>query len=157
FVPIVLLLWAGFTAWCVCGFPPAVDLPADGAQIETLKNLLRGDPEVKRYFQIQYVIGYGLPFSVFLPIAFIFNGAVAARVGVRVGLQLFPLSQLALLRAFRRSDWALLFGLPLAFNFSYWYGLMPGLFAQPLAFFSVAAFARALEAPSWKRIALLNL
>jgi len=157
FVPIVLLVWAGFTAWCVCGFPPAVDLPADGAQIETLKNLLRGDPEVKRYFQIQYVVGYGLPFWVFLPIAFIWNGGVAARLALWVCLQLFPLSHLAMLRAFRRSEWAMLLGLPLAFNFSYWYGLMPGLFAQPLAFFSAALFARTLEAPSWKRIGLLNL
>ncbi len=157
FTPVVLLLWACFTAWCVCGFPPPVDLPADGAQIETLKNLIRGDPEVQKYYRIQIVIGYGLPFWVFLPVAFIWNGAVAARLALWVCLQLFPLSHLALLRAFRRADWAVLLGLPLAFNFSYWYGLMPGLFAQPLALFSVAAFVRTLERPNWKRIAVFNL
>jgi hypothetical protein len=134
-----------------------VDLPAHGAQLETLANLLRGDPEVRKVFEIHLPLGYGLPFWLFLPVALVSNGAVAIRVALWVSLQLFPLALLALLRAFRRPDWLLLLGLPLAFNFSYWYGLLPGLFAQPLALLTLAAFQRALEQRRAKWIALVNL
>ncbi len=144
-VPAILLTWAVFTGWCVWGFPPPVDLPAHGAQLQTLVSLLRGDAAVSQVYEIRVPVGYGLVFWLFLPVAFLTNGAVAVRVALWVALQLFPLSQLALLRTFRRPDWLLLLGLPLAFNFSYWYGLLSGLFAQPLAFFTIAVFQRALE------------
>jgi hypothetical protein len=72
-------------------------------------------------------------------------------------LQLFPLSHLALLRAFRRPDWLVLLGLPLAFNFSYWYGLLSGLFAQPLMFFTIAIFQRTLESRRARLLIWVNL
>ncbi|MBI3182502.1 MAG: hypothetical protein HYZ28_10185 [Myxococcales bacterium] len=149
--------WAAFTAWCVAGFPPPVDLPAHGAQLETLKNLLSGDPGVSAVYEVRFPLGYGLTYWLFLPLAFATNGAFAVRTALWVTLQLFPLSQLALLRAFRRPDWYLLLGLPLAFNLSYWYGLLPGLFAQPFVFFALAAYARGLDSPSWRWPLLLNL
>lgn len=157
FVPALFLLWAAFTAWCVWGFPPPVDLAAHGAQMETLANLIRGDPSVRNFYEIHVPSGYGLVFWLFLPIAFAWNGAVAARLALWVALQLFPLSQLALLRTFRRPDWLLLLGLPFAFNFSYWYGLLSGVFALPLAFLTLAAFARALNSSSVKWIVLANV
>lgn len=154
----MLLGWAAFTGWCVWGFPPCVDLPAHGAQLETLKNLLRGEPHVSAAYEVRFPIGYGLPFWLFLPVAFLSSGATAVRVALWVALQLFPLSHLALLRAFRRPDWCVVLGLPLAFNISYWYGLLPGLFAQPLVFFAIAAYARAVERPGRVRwYVLLNL
>ncbi len=78
FLPAVLLGWAIFTAWCVWGFPPPVDLPAHGAQLETLANLLRGDPAVSQVYEIRVPIGYGLVFWLFLPLTYLTNGAVAA-------------------------------------------------------------------------------
>lgn len=144
----LLALWAAFTAWCVCGFPPPVDLPAHGAQLETLVNLLRGDPALRELYEIRVPIGYGLVYWLSLPLALLSNGATAVRVALWVALQLYPLSQLALLRAFRRSDWLVLLGLPLAFNFSYWYGLLSGVFGVPLAFLTVAAFERAVASAS---------
>lgn len=157
FLPAVLFSWAVFTAWCVWGFPPPVDLPAHGAQLQTLVNLLRGDPGVSQTYEIHVPIGYGLVYWLFLPLAFATNGAVAVRVALWVALQLFPLSQLALLRTFKRPDWLLLLGLPLAFNFSYWYGLLSGLFAQPLAFFTIALFQRALESRRGRLVIWVNL
>lgn len=141
----VLVAWGAFAGWCVWGFAPCVDLAAHGAQMETLANLLRGVPDVRQVYEVHVPIGYGLTFWLFLPITLLFNGATAVRLALWVTLMLYPLSHLALLRAFRRPDASVLFGLPLAFNISYWYGLVPGLFAQPLLFFSIAAFARALE------------
>jgi hypothetical protein len=157
FVPAVWAAWAVFTAWLVWGFPPPVDLPGHAAQLETLANLVRGDPEVARYYEIRFPLGYGLDYWLFLPLALLRNGAFAARIDLWVILQLFLLGELALLRAFKRSDLALLWGLPLAFNISYWYGLLPGLLAQPLAFFAVACFVRALDTGRMKWIVLLNL
>jgi hypothetical protein len=157
FVPAVWVAWAVFTAWLVWGFPPPVDLPGHAAQLETLANLVRGDAEIGRYYEIRFPLGYGLDYWLFLPVALLRNGAFAARLDLWVTLQLFLLGELALLRAFRRSDFALLWGLPLAFNISYWYGLLPGLLAQPLAFFAVACFIRALETGRWKWIVLLNV
>jgi hypothetical protein len=157
FIPAVLLSWAVFSAWCIWGFPPPVDLPAHGAQLQTLVNLLRGDPDVSQVYEIRVPIGYGLVFWLSLPLAYLTNGAVATRVALWVTLQLFPLSQLALLRAFRRPDWLVLLGLPLAFNFSYWYGLLSGLLAQPLAFFTVAVFQRALESRRARALIWVNL
>jgi len=157
FLPAVLLAWAIFTGWCVWGFPPPVDLPAHGAQLETLKNLLRGDPAVSQVYEIRVPIGYGLVFWLFLPLTFLTNGAVAVRAAMWLTLLLYPLSQLALLRAFRRPDWLVLLGLPLAFNFSYWYGLLSGLFAQPLMFFTIALFQRALESRRTRTLIWVNL
>ena len=157
FLPAVLVGWAIFTAWCVWGFPPPVDLPAHAAQLETLANLLRGDPAVSQVYEIRVPIGYGLVFWLFLPLTFLTNGAVAARAAMWLTLQLFPLSQLALLRAFRRPDWLVLLGLPLAFNFSYWYGLLSGLFAQPLMFFTIALFQRTLESRRARWLIWVNL
>lgn len=147
--------WAVFTLWCCWGFPPSVDLPAHAAQLETVKNLLLGDPAVSSVYQLQFPLGYGLPIWLFLPLAFLTNGALAARAALWVALQLLVLSQLALLRTFRRPDWYLLLGLPLAFNLSYWYGLLPGLFAQPFVLFALAAYARWLKEPSRRRWPLL--
>lgn len=145
FLPVLLALWAAFTAWCAWGFPPPVDLPAHGAQLQTLVNLLRGDAALRELYEIRVPIGYGLVYWLFLPVAFLWNGAVAVRAALWVALLLFPISQLALLRAFRRPDWLVLLGLPLAFNFSYWYGLLSGLFALPLALLTIAAFERAIQ------------
>jgi hypothetical protein len=157
-LPALLAAWAAFTGWCVWGgFPPCVDLAAHGAQFQTLVELLRGSPDVSQVYALHLPVGYGLQFWLFLPVAFLFNGAVAARLALWVALLLYPLSQLALLRAFRRPDAYVVLGLPLAFNISYWYGLVPGLSAQPLVFFALAAFARALEDGRSRWKVLLNL
>ncbi|MHB8877927.1 MAG: hypothetical protein ACYC8T_29890, partial [Myxococcaceae bacterium] len=157
FLPALFLGWGAFTAWCVWGFPPCVDLPAHGAQMQTLAELLRGDPAVGALYEVKFPLGYGLPFWLFLPVAFISNGALAARLAMWAAMMLYPLSHLALARAFKRPDWTLLLGLPLAFNISYWYGLLPGLFAQPLVFFALAVLAKALETPRARWLVLLNL
>lgn len=153
-LPVLFALWAAFTGWCVWGFPPPVDLPAHGAQLQTLVNLLRGDAALRELYEIRVPIGYGLVYWLFLPVAWLWNGAVAVRVALWVALLLFPISQLALLRAFRRPDWLALLGLPLAFNFSYWYGLLSGLFALPLALLTIAAFEHAIQSASsaWPRL-----
>ena len=153
----VLSGWAVFTAWCVSGFPPPVDLAAHGAQLQTLVALLRGDRAVTAVYEIHFPLGYGLVYWLFLPLAFLTNGAIAAKAALWLTLQLFPLSQLVLLRAFRRPDWLVLVGLPLAFNFSYWYGLLSGLFAQPLMFFALAAFQRALQSRQARHLIWINL
>jgi hypothetical protein len=157
FLPLLLVCWAVFTAWLVWGFPPPVDLPAHAAQFETLANLVRGDAEIGRYYEVRFPQGYGLDYWVFLPLALIRNGAVAARVDLWTTLQLYVLGELALLRAFRRSDYALLWGLPLAFNLSYWYGLLPGLLAQPFAFLAAACFVQAVDDNRRRWIVLLNV
>ncbi len=156
FLPALFAAWGAFTAWCVWGFPPCVDLPAHGAQLETLANLVRGDRAVAELYEVKVPLGYGLPFWLFLPVALVSNGALAARLAMWTALQLFPWSHLALARAFKRPDWTVLLGLPLAFNISYWYGLLPGLFAQPLAFLTLATFARALDRPRARWLLLVN-
>jgi hypothetical protein len=156
-LPVVFTLWGVFAAWCVEGFPPCVDLAAHGAQLETLSLYLRGDPAVRQVYGVHFPWGYGLIYWLLLPLAWVSNGAVAVRAGLWLSLLLFPLSHLALARAWKRSDAVVLLGLPLAFNLSYWYGLLSGLFAQSLAFFTLALFVRALEAPSKKRLLWVNV
>ena len=157
FLPAVFVSWAFFTAWCVWGFPPPVDLAAHGAQLQTLVSLLRADPAVSQVYELHVPLGYGLVYWLFLPLAWLTNGAVAAKAALWVTLQLFPLSQLAVLRAFRRPDWVVLLVLPLAFNFSYWYGLLSGFFAQPLMFFAIAVFQRTLETRRMRTLIWVNL
>jgi hypothetical protein len=113
--------------------------------METIAKLLRNDSVVSAAYELHFPVGYGLPFWLFLPITFATNGAVAVRVALWCTLMLFPLAQLALGRAFRRPDWFVLLSLPLAFNISYWYGLLSGLFAQPFVLFATAAFVHALD------------
>ncbi|ATB39239.1 hypothetical protein CYFUS_004683 [Cystobacter fuscus] len=156
-LPLLFALWGLFASWCVAGSPPCVDLAAHGAQLETLRLALRGDPAVRAVYGVHFPWGYGLIYWLLLPLAIVTNGAVAVRVGLWLALMLYPVSHLALVRAWRRSDAVLLVGLPLAFNLSYWYGLLSGLFAQSLAFLTLAAFVRALEAPSPRRFIWVNL
>ena len=155
--PAVALSWAAFTAWCVAGFAPCVDLPAHAAQMETLAQLVRGNASVAELYRVTFPIGYGLDYWLFLPLALLTNGATALRASLWLALQLYPLSALVLMRTFKRPDWYVLLSLPLAFNISYWYGLVPGLLAQPLVYFSVALFAKALDDPRRRWLVLLNL
>jgi hypothetical protein len=134
-----------------------VDLPAHGAQVETLALWLKGDAAVRATYDITFPVGYGLIFWLVLPLAWLWNGAVAVRCGLALTLFLFPLSVCALLRVHRRSLWPAVLSLPLAFNISYWYGLLPGLFAQPMAIFALAAFALSLQKPTARALLLVNV
>ncbi|MGQ0503878.1 MAG: hypothetical protein ACT4TC_01010 [Myxococcaceae bacterium] len=158
FLPAALFVaYAGFCLFCVWGFPPPVDLPAHGAELQTLVDLLRGQSDVAQVYRLEFPIGYGLATWLAIPLAFLTNGAFAIRAALWMTLLLYPLSIVALLRGFGRSPWMVLLGLPLAFNISYWYGLLSGLFAQPLLFFALATFERLLTERTWKRVVLLNL
>jgi hypothetical protein len=139
FLIALLLGWAALCAFLVTGFPVGMDLAAHGAQMQTMVELLRGNADVARYYELHFPIGYAFPFWLMLPVTWLTNGAVAVKVALWLTLMLFPLSHLALLRAFHRSPWAVLWGLPFAFNISYWFGLLSGLFAQSFAFFALAA------------------
>lgn len=148
------LAWAAFAAWCVSGIPPSVDLPAHGAQMQTLAGLLRGDPALAGHYTWQFPLGYGLHAFLFLPVTWLTSGATAAKAAAWCALVGLPLAHLALLRAAGRSGWAALFALPLAFNLSYWYGFLPTLFALPFVLLGWAAFLRALQAGArgaWRR------
>src|SRR5688572_1993361 len=102
---ILAAAWVGYgllAFWCVQGFPPPVDVPAHGAQLQTLVELLRGNAEVARWYRVEFPLGYGLVSWLFLPLAWLTSGAVAIRGALFVALLLFPLSVMALAWAFRR-------------------------------------------------------
>lgn len=140
--------WAALAAWCVGGIPPAVDLPAHAAQMQTLAEWVRGTPDVSRVYTVGFPVGYGLPVWLFLPVTLLTNGAVAARVAVWTALVLFPLGHLALARALGRTGWTVVLALPLAFHVSYWYGFLPSFFAVPFVLLGLALYVRALDAPT---------
>lgn len=149
--------WVLMAAWCAAGYPPCVDLPVHAAQMQTMAALLRGDPAVSQVYELHVELGYGLVYWIFLPVTLATSGATAARVALWLSLVLFPLALLVLLRAFRRPDWYVLLGLPLAFSVSYYYGFLPYLLGMPLCMLALAAAARAFEEPSPRRLVLLNL
>jgi hypothetical protein len=140
-----LVAWAAFCAALVSGFPPPVDLPAHGAQLQTMVELLRGAEDVRSIYALRFPVGYGLPYWLALPLAWVTSGAFAIRAVLWASLVLWPVSVAALLRALGRSAAAAVLALPLAFNLSYWYGLVSGLFAQPLALLALAAYLRSLQ------------
>ncbi|MCC6335077.1 MAG: hypothetical protein IT380_13950 [Myxococcales bacterium] len=150
-------IWPAFCLALVHGFPPCVDLPAHAAQLQSMVELLRGDPAVAAHYELHFPIGYDLQAWLALPVAFLFSGAVAVRLVLWVTMVLYPWSLLALARAFGRPAWVALLGLPLVFNFSYWYGLLPGLLAQPLSFFALAAYVRWVEGRAWRWALAVNL
>jgi len=164
-----LVAWAGLCAFLVAGFPPPVDLPAHGAQMQTMVEILRGAADVKAVYQLRFPLGYGLPYWLFLPLAWMSTGGIAMRAALWASLVAFPLSVAALLRAAGRPAAGAVLSLPLAFNLSYWYGLVSGLFAQPLALSGLAAYLQALRegedgeegsAGRWRRwrwVALANV
>ena len=140
-----LAAWAGLCAWLVSGFAPGVDLPAHGAQLQTMVEIPRGAPDVRAHYALHFPIGYGLPYWLFLPLAYVTSGRLCDSSGALA--RDLPLPSLR-----RRSCCAHRGDLrrrrcshsPLAFNFSYWYGLVSGLFAQPLAILALAAFLHAV-------------
>lgn len=141
---LLLASWAAFAAWCVHGFPPAVDLPAHAAQMETLAEVLQGGPAAA-YYAWHFPIGYGLTTWLGVPLALAVNGAFAARALLWLTLVLFPLGHAALARALGRSGWVAVLGAPCAFNLSYWFGFLPTLFAWPWVLFGWALFLRWLH------------
>ncbi len=151
-----LLAWAAFCAWLVWGYPPCVDLPAHAAQLETLDALLRGDTAVGAVYAWHFPMGYGLVYWLGLPLAHLWNGAVAARVLLWSALLLHPIAWAALLRALGRSLGVLPCLLPVAFCISYWYGFLPFYCAEPLLFLGLALFLGTLERPTGARIAAVN-
>ncbi|MCY1075282.1 hypothetical protein [Archangium lansingense] len=142
---ILLVAWGCFAAWCMNGIPPSVDLPAHAAQMQTLAELVRGNPQVSALYEAHIPLGYGLPIWLFLPVTLLTNGAFAARLAAWTGLMLFPLSHLAFARVLRRPSWTVVFGFPLAFNISYWFGFLPSFFSLPLALLSLALYLHALR------------
>lgn len=146
-IVVLLVAWGAFAAWCVSGIPPSVDLPAHAAQMQTLAELVRGNPEVATWYEAHFPLGYGFPIWLFLPVSLLTNGAFAARLATWTGLMLFPLAHLSLARTLRRPEWTVVLGLPLAFNISYWYGFLPSFFALPLALLALALYLRMLQRP----------
>jgi hypothetical protein len=141
-----LMGWAMVAGYCVWGFAPAVDLAGHGAQMQAMADWLRDVPAIRERYDLRFHVGYGLPLWLFLPVAAMSSGAVAARLALWVCLMLYPLSGWALARAFGRTPWVIaVLTVPFAFNLSYWYGLVPGLFAQPLVFLAVASFGWGLK------------
>lgn len=153
----LLIAWGTLGLFCVHGFPPCVDLPADGAQVESLANLLRHDPAVSAVYALKVPLGYGLVFWLALPLAFLWNGAVAVRAALWATMMLWPLSMDALARSFGRSRWVVLLSLPLWFSMSYWYGYLPMLSAETLMFFALAQANVVLTTGSRRALWALNL
>jgi len=149
--------WALATALLLQGFPPPIDLAAHGGQLQTFAALLQGNAELGEAYELHGISGYGLLTWLFVPVAIISTGALAIKVALWVTLQLYLLAVWQLSRAFGRSEVALLWALPLAFNLSYWYGFVPSLFAQVLMLLALAQFLRMQEGFSWKRVLLFNL
>ena len=137
----LVFLWGLLCAWCVHGFPPAVDLPAHAAQIQTLADVLRGRPAAA-YYAWHVPVGYGLTTWLGVPIALVWNGATAARVLLWLALVLFPLAHAKLARALGHSGWVAILAAPMAFNVSYWFGFLPTVFAWPVVLFGWAVFVR---------------
>ena len=137
--------WMAFTAWCVAGYPPSVDLPVHGAQMQTLVALLRGERGVSSVFQPEFRFGYGFGEWLLLPVAWALNGAAAARLGAWLGLQIFGVGAWAFLRAWGRPGWLVLAALPLAFNATYYYGFLSFNLGLGVALASLARFSRLLQ------------
>jgi hypothetical protein len=145
---LILAGWTLLAAFLSVGMPPVVDLSAQAAQLETLAGLVRGDALVSQVFEVRWTFGYGLVHWLFLPVALLSNGAVAARFAWFVSLELYAVGSLLLLRRLGRSDLTLLLALPFAFGVSYWYGFLSELLARDLALLTLAAFCAALERKS---------
>ena len=149
-----LIPLTGLVGFWLQGMPPSVDLAAHAAQFETLKGLLQGDPLLGDTYGWHVPLGYGLEYALFLPVAFIWNGAVAAKLVMCVGTVLLPVATWALLRALHRSGSLAWLAAPWLFSMSTWYGLLSGVVAVPLVLFCLAANLRLLEQPSRRRFAL---
>ena len=142
---LILAGWTLLAAFLSVGMPPAVDLPVQAAQLETLAGLVRGEPLVAQVFEVRWTAGYGLVHWLFLPVALLANGAVAARLAWFVTLELYAVASVLLLRRLGRSEVSLLLVLPFAFGVSYWYGFLAELLARDLALLTFAAFCAELD------------
>ncbi|MDX2015695.1 MAG: hypothetical protein SFW67_36210 [Myxococcaceae bacterium] len=154
FPALLLLPWSAFCAWCVSGFPPCIDLPAHGAQLAILAEVLRGGP-ASAAFEAHFSVGYGLTTWLFAPVALALSGEAAVKVAAWLTLSTFPASVAFLAQRLGR-PWQLgLLAAPLGFSVSYWYGFLPTLFAGPLVLTVWAVWLRHVERPTRRSAGLV--
>lgn len=90
---------------------------------------------------VPYYLFYG---SIHL-LMYVFSVETANKIFLSAYLILFPLSVLAMARAFGRNPWLALFAFPLAFSQNWIYGFASYLMSVTFAFFAIAALVRYLE------------
>jgi hypothetical protein len=143
----IALAWSAFCAFCLSGAPPCIDLPAHAAQLQVLGEVLRGGP-ASTVFEAHLSPGYGLTTWLFVPVAMVFDGAVAAKSAAWLALTLFPVSVGLLAHRLGRPLELAVLAAPLGFSVSYWYGFLPTFFAGPLVVLTWAVWLAWLERPS---------
>jgi hypothetical protein len=149
-----VVAWSLFCAWCVAGVAPCGDLPAHGAQLQVLAELLRGGP-AREVFEAHLSVGYGLTTWLFAPVALVSSGEVAAKAASWLTLTAFPVCAGFLAHRLGR-PWALgVLAAPLGFSVSYWYGFLQTFTAGPLVLLAWALLCGHLARPGWRSAAAL--
>lgn len=114
--------------------------------MQTLKEVLEGDPAVSFHYRATFVPGYGLTTWLMLPASWWSNGAAAARIATWLCLVATPPALHGLARSLGRpSLWPAVLGAQAIFGISYWYGFLPTLFAVPGVLAAWASHVQALK------------
>lgn len=111
--------------------PPQVDLPQHAAQVRLWQ--LIDEPAYARTFELNLFTPYLLCYAMGRILATIVAPELAMRLVVALALFALPVAMLFLLRRLGGDPWWSLTGFPLAFGFTFYWGLINFQLAVPLA------------------------
>ena len=147
--------WAAFAAcaaaalvplWSV-RYLPMADLPQHAAQVSIWLHL--DDPVMG--FEVHWFVPYLVPYLVPLAIARWVGIVVAMKVLVTLAVLGLPLATLRLVLRRGGDPWWALWGFPLAFGMSFYWGFVSFIAAAPLGILFVEEGDAYAAAPTWRR------
>ena len=152
----VLAAFAALPVWLV-RYPPLQDLPFHLSTLRIVHDI--GDPAYG--FEADYRTLLRSTYALY----YVFGSALSWVVGVRAANTLLvsaylvgsPLALRALLRSLGKDERLAVFGVPLAFNMMFMFGLLPFVSAIPLMVATLALAIRDLEAPTRGRGVAIGL
>ncbi len=156
-VVVVLATLSTLPLW-LARFPIAQDLPAHIETAAQIKALWSGDVDANALYRLHaQPWPNALPVLLLAPLLSVFDGLVAAKLLLTLGVIAWPLSLALLARRLGRSALLALLVLPTSFDLSFSYGFLHFVVGKPLWALCLVAAVDVVRASSVSRLARLTL
>ncbi|MDP2345331.1 MAG: hypothetical protein Q8O67_30585 [Deltaproteobacteria bacterium] len=157
FVVVVLAALSALPLW-LARFPIAQDLSAHIETAAQIRALWQGDVDVAAVYRLHaQPWPNATPVLLLAPLLGLFDGLVAGKLLLTLGVIAWPASIALLLARLQRPAWLALLVLPTSFDLSFSYGFLHFVMGKPLWALCLVAAVDVARTASWPRLARLAL